>query len=175
MKNKTNFKWVFIVTILAFIISIVMTFFSKLVFEYVGLLIAIIITLLFIFLGIIFDIIGVAVITGDEVVFHSMSSRKVKGGKVGVKLLKNTEKVSSICDVIGDVCGIISGTSGVVIVTLIIKLTDANELLTSLIVTGIISAFTIGGKALGKGIAINKSKEIVTVVSKILSIFQIKK
>lgn len=176
MKNKTNFKWVFIVTILAFIISIVMTFFSKLVFENVGLLIAILITLLFIFLGIIFDIIGVAVTTGDEVVFHSMSSRKVKGGKVGVKLLKNTEKVSSICcDVIGDVCGIISGTSGVVIVTLIIKLTDANELLTSLIVTGIISAFTIGGKALGKGIAINKSKEIVTVVSKILSIFQIKK
>jgi hypothetical protein len=95
---------------------------------------------------------------------------------MGKKLLKNTEKVSSVCcDVIGDVCGIISGTSGVVIVALIIKLTDINELLVSLIVTGIISAFTIGGKALGKGIAINKSKEIVTIVSKILSIFEFKR
>ncbi|MBQ2873102.1 MAG: hypothetical protein IJE89_03785 [Bacilli bacterium] len=173
MKNKTDFKWVFIVTILAFIISIVMTLFSTMVLENVGLLIAILITFLFILLGIIFDIVGVAVTSGDEVAFHSMSARKIRGGKVGVKLLKNTDKVSSVCcDVVGDVCGIISGTSGVVIVSLIIKLTDINELLVSLIVTGLISALTIGGKALGKGFAINRSKEIVTVVSKILSIFE---
>ena len=176
MKNKTDFKWVFIVTILAFSISIVMTLFSTIVLENVGLTIAVLITLLFIFLGIIFDIIGVAVTSGDEVAFHSMSSRKVKGGKIGVKLLKNTEKVSSVCcDVIGDVCGIISGTSGVFIVALIIKETKFNELLVSLIVTGIISALTIGGKALGKGFAINRSKEILTIVSRTLSIFQKKK
>jgi len=176
MKNKTDFKWVFVVTLLAFIISIVMTLFSTMTLENVSLLIAILITFLFILLGIVFDIIGVAVTSGDEVVFHSMSARKVKGGKIGVKLLKNNEKVSSICcDVVGDVCGIVSGTSGVVIVSLIIKLTDINELLVSLIVTGLISALTIGGKALGKGFAINKSKEIVTIVSKILSVFNQKK
>ena len=176
MKNKTDFKWVLIVTILAFIISIVMTLFATVTLENVSLVIAILITFLFIILGIIFDIIGVAVTSGDEVAFHSMSSRKVKGGKIGVKLLKNTEKVSSICcDVIGDVCGIVSGTSGVVIVSLIIGLTDTNELLISLLVTGLISALTIGGKALGKGLAINKSKEIVTIVSKVLTIFQFKK
>ena len=176
MKNKTDFKWVFIVTILAFVISIVMSLFSTMTLKNVSLLIAILITFLFILLGIIFDIIGMAVATGDEVVFHSMSSRKVKGGKIGVKLLKNTDKVSSVCcDVVGDVCGIVSGTSGVVIVSLIIKLTDINELLVSLLVTGLISALTIGGKALGKGFAINKSKEIVTVVSKILSVFRLKK
>jgi len=176
MKNKTDFKWVFIVTILAFVISILMTLFSKITLQNVSLVIAILITLLFILLGIVFDIIGVAVTSGDEVAFHSMSARKVKGGKIGVKLLKNTEKVSSICcDVVGDVCGIISGTSGVVIVALIIKLTDVNELLVSLLVTGIISALTIGGKALGKGLAINKSKEIVTMVSKMLSMLNFKK
>lgn len=176
MKNKTDFKWVFIVTILAFIISIIMTLFSTITLENVSLVIAILITFLFILLGIIFDIVGVAVTSGDEVAFHSMSSRKVKGGKIGVKLLKNTDKVSSVCcDVIGDVCGIVSGTSGVAIVSLIIKLTDINELFVSLLVTGLISALTIGGKALGKGLAINKSKEIVTVVSKVLSFFEMKK
>jgi len=176
MKNKTDFKWVFIVTILAFIISILMTLVSTIALESVGLLVAILITFFFILLGIIFDIVGVAVTSGDEVAFHSMSARKVKGGKIGVKLLKNTEKVSSICcDVVGDVCGIVSGTSGVVIVSLIIKLTDINELLVSLLVTGLISALTIGGKAVGKGLAINKSKEIVTIVSKILSVFKFKK
>ena len=176
MKKKTDFKWVFIVTILAFVISIVMTLFSTVTLENVNLLVAILITFLFILLGIVFDIVGVAVTSGDEVAFHSMSSTKVKGGKIGVKLLKNTEKVSSVCcDVVGDVCGIVSGTSGVVIVSLIIKLTDINELMVSLLVTGLISALTIGGKALGKGFAINKSKEIVTIVSKILSVFEFKK
>lgn len=172
MKNKTDFKWILVVTILAFVISVIMTFFSTITLENVNLLVAILITFLFIILGIVFDIIGVAVTSGDEVAFHSMSARKVKGGKIGVKLMKNTDKVASICcDVVGDVCGIISGTSGVVIVSLIIKLTDVNELLVSLLVTGLISALTIGGKALGKGFAVNKSKDIVTVVSKILAIF----
>ena len=176
MKNKNNLKWIITVTILAFIISTMMNLFANLTLEGVSLLVAITITLIFIFIGIIFDIIGVAVTSGDEVAFHSMSARKVRGGKIGVKLIKNTEKVSSICcDVIGDVCGIISGTSGVAIVAIIIKTTDANELLVTLLVTGIISALTIGGKAIGKGISINKSKEIVTMVSKILSIFQKKK
>lgn len=176
MKNKTDFKWVFIVTILAFVISVLMTLFSTITLENVSLLVAILITFLFILLGIIFDIIGIAVTSGDEVAFHSMSARKVKGGKIGVKLLKNTSKVSSICcDVVGDVCGIVSGTSGVVIVSLIIKLTNINELVVSLLVTGLISALTIGGKALGKGFAINRSKEIVTVVSKILAVFHFKR
>lgn len=173
MKNKIDFKWILIVTILAFVISIVMTLFSTITLENVSLFVAILITFLFILLGIVFDIIGVAVTSGDEVAFHSMSSRKVKGGKIGVKLMKNTSKVSSVCcDVIGDVCGIVSGTSGVVIVSLIIKLTNFNELLISLLVTGVISALTIGGKALGKGFAVNKSKEIVTIVSRMLSFFQ---
>ena len=176
MKTKTNVKWIIIVTILAFVISILMTLVSKLALQNVPLIVAILITLFFILLGIGTDIIGVAVTSGDEVAFHSMSARKVKGGKIGVKLLKNTDKVSSVCcDVIGDVCGIVSGTSGVVIVALIIKSFDCNELLVSLIVTGIISALTIGGKAIGKGVAINKSKKIVTIVSKTLSIFQLKK
>jgi hypothetical protein len=60
-------------------------------------------------------------------------------------------------------------------VSLIIKLTDINELLISLLVTGLISALTIGGKALGKGLAISKSKEIITIVSKILSLFKLKR
>ncbi len=175
MKKKTDIKWILIVTILAFTISILMTLFSTITLKNVSLLIAILITFIFILLGIVFDIIGVAVTSGDPVAFHSMSARKVKGGKVGVKLLKNTDKVSSICcDVVGDVCGIISGTSGVAIVSLITSSTDTNELLVSLLVTGLISAFTIGGKALGKGFAINKSKEIVTFVSTILTIFEFK-
>jgi len=123
-------------------------------------------------LGIIFDIIGVAVTSGDEVVFHSMSAKKVRGGRIGSKMIKNAHKVSSICcDVVGDICGIISGSAGVTIITIIDNLTNWNTLIISLIVTALISSLTIGGKAIGKNIALKRSTEVITIVSKILSIF----
>ena len=170
--KKSNNSWIIIVTLLAFILSLIMSFIASTILKNVTLTISILVTFLFILLGIIFDIIGVAVTCGDEVVFHSMSARRIRGGKIGVKLIKNASKVSSICcDVIGDICGIISGSAGVTIVALIIKHTNINSLLVSLIVTALISSLTIGGKAIGKNVAINKSTEVVTIVSKTLSIF----
>ena len=169
---KSNYRWALIVTILAFCISLVMSLISTIVLENVTLVISILVTFLFILLGIIFDIIGVAVTSGDEVAFHSMSARKIKGGKIGVKLMKNASKVSSFCcDVVGDICGIISGSAGVTIVALLIKITDMNELVISLLVTSLISALTIGGKAIGKNFAMVKSTQVVTVVAKVLSVF----
>ena len=170
--KKSKFSWIIIVTLLAFVLSLLMSFMAGIILKNVTLIISIVVTFLFILLGIIFDIIGVAVTSGDEVAFHSMSARRVRGGKIGVKLIKNASKVSSICcDVVGDICGIISGSAGVTIVALIIKITNINELLISLLVTALISSLTIGGKAIGKNIAINKSTEVVTIVAKILSIF----
>ena len=169
---KSNYKWVLIVTLLAFSLSLVMSLVVTSLLANVTLLVSILVTFLFIILGIIFDIIGVAATSGDEVAFHSMSARRIRGGRVGVKLVRNASKVSSICcDVVGDICGIISGTAGVTIVTLINKMTNWNILLISLVVTSLISSLTIGGKALGKNLAISKSKEVITIVANILSIF----
>ena len=169
---KSNNKWILVVTLLAFGLSLIMSFVAGIILKNVTLIVSILVTFLFVLLGIIFDIIGVAVTSGDEVAFHSMSARRVRGGKVGVMLVKNASKVSSICcDVVGDICGIISGSAGVTIVALIIRMTNINELLVSLIVTALISALTIGGKAMGKSIAINKSTEVITIVATILSLF----
>ena len=170
--KKSNYRWIIIVTLLAFILSLIMSFIAGIILRNVTLIIAILVTFLFVLLGIVFDIIGVAVTSGDEVVFHSMSARRVRGGKEGVKLIRNASQVSSICcDVIGDICGIISGSAGVTIVALLIKMTNINELLPSLIVTALIASLTIGGKAIGKNVAINRSTEVITIVAKTLSIF----
>ena len=146
------------------------------ILDNVTLLVSILITFLFILLGIIFDIIGVAVTSASDVPFHSMSARRVRGGREGAMLIRNASRVASICcDVVGDICGIISGASGVTIVALIVNDIKVNPLIVSLIVTSLISSFTIGGKALGKNVAINKSTEVVTIVAKILTIFKGKK
>ena len=171
-KEKVDWKWIVTILFVSFFISLALSFISQMTIPKLPLAIGIIITLLFILLGILFDIIGVSVTTADEAVFNSMSSRKVKGASVAVKFKKNADKVSSFCcDVIGDVCGIISGASGTTIALILINSCHFNEILTTLIVAAVIASLTIGGKAIGKSFAINKSSIILYEFAKFVSTF----
>ena len=172
-KNLVDYVWITKIIIIAFIISVTFSFISEMAIPNVSIVFGILIALIFILIGVMFDMVGVAVTAADESVFHSMASRNVKGAKIAVKLKKNADKVSSFCnDVVGDICGIISGSTGTVISLKIIEKLNANNILVTLIVVGIISAITIGGKAMVKGIAINKSNDILYKFARILSIFK---
>lgn len=176
MKNKKRNTWPIIITILAFFISLLFSFISESIMPSVPILIGIIILITFILIGIIFDMIGVAVTSSNEEPLHAMSSKKIKGAKKAVSFKKNADKVSSFCnDVIGDICGIISGSAGVAVATSLANTYNLNIFYTSLIVTAIIAALTIGGKAFCKKIAINNNHKIVYLTAKILSKFEKKK
>lgn len=170
-KKKNNYKWVIIVTVVAFVLSILFSTIADIIMKNVTIIFSIIILFVFILLGVLFDVIGVAVTAADEKPFHSMSTRKMKVGIVAVKLKKNAEKVSSMCnDVIGDVCGILSGSAGAMIAAnLSSKITTFIPI--TLIITGIVAALTIGGKAFCKGVAISKSNIILYRVSSFIGIF----
>lgn len=171
-KNNIDINWIIKIIISSFIISIIFTLISETIIPSVGIVMGIVLTLIFILIGVIFDMIGIAVATADEAQFHSMSSKRVKGAKMALKLKRNADKVSSFCnDVVGDICGIVSGSTGAVIAIKIIDIYNFNGLIVTLIVMGIISALTIGGKALEKGIAMKKSNKILYKFAKILSIF----
>ena len=171
-KEKVNVKWIITVVIASFVISFCLSFIANSTIPNLSLILGIIVTLIFILIGILFDIIGVAVTTADEAIFHSMNSRKVKGAKVAVMFKKNADKVSSFCcDVIGDICGVISGAAGTTIAAILITKYGFNVLLVGLLVTAIISSLTIGGKAIGKSFAINKSDIILYEFAKFVSNF----
>ena len=169
MKSKQNIKWILLITSFTFVISMIFSYLSETILKKSNIVIELLVLLTVILIGIIFDMIGVAVTTCAEYPFHAMASRKIKGAKTAIKLIKNKDKVSSFCnDVIGDICGIVSGTAGVIIATSIAK----DSIICSLLVTATISSLTIGGKALGKKVAVNKSESITKIVSKILSIME---
>lgn len=171
-KEHIDKKWIATVVIVAFLTSFTLSFISEMTIPNLSLWLGILVTLFFIFLGIFFDIIGVSVTTADEAVFHSMSSRKVKGANVAVKFKKNADKVSSFCcDVIGDVCGIISGAAGTTIAAILVSQFKFNTLFTSITVAAIIASITIGGKAIGKSFAINKSNIVLYEFAKFISNF----
>ena len=171
-KNNVGYSWIFKITFLAFIISISFTFISETAIPNVNLIFGIILVSIFVALGIIFDMVGVSVTASDESKFHSMAAQKVKGAKMAVKLKKNADKVSSFCnDVVGDISGIVSGSTGAVIAIRMSQTFNINPLLVTLITMAIISTITITGKAIGKGIALNKSNHILFRFARIISIF----
>ena len=171
-KKNSDSKWILLITVVSFVISFLLSLVSELIIPKANIFISVFLVLFFIFLGVIFDIIGVSITTADEKIFHSMASQKVKGSKLAIKLINKRDKASSFCnDVIGDICGVISGSCGLSIALKMANILAVDSFYLILISTGIISALTIGGKAIGKGFAVNKSNDILFEISKILSIF----
>lgn len=168
--KKENNRWVLFITTLTFFLSSSLSIVSSVLLEDVSLFFSILIVFIIVFIGIVFDIIGIAVTAADESPFHAMASRKFYGAKQAIKLIRNANKVSSVCnDVVGDICGVISGTSSAFIV---VKITQSGSGVVSTVVglcfTGFVASITIGGKAIGKTIAISNSNYIVYKVGVIL-------
>lgn len=116
--------------------------------------------------------IGISVTVANLSTFNSMATKRVRGAKLASRLIKNSEKTSSFCnDVIGDICGIMSGSTAVAISNVIAKHLSISVFPVTLIVTALVASLTIGGKALGKSVAINNSTRILYHFTKILSIF----
>ena len=167
--RRKNTQWVVTIFVMTILISGTISLVSDEVMANSSVVVAFCILLAIIFLGILFDIIGMAVATADEKPFHSMAARKVPGAQESIRLLRNAERVSSICnDVVGDICGIVSGTTSAVIVAALLRDFSTTSILISIGVTALISGFTIGGKALGKTVAIKDCTAVVYRVARIM-------
>lgn len=132
--------------------------------------VAFLILLAIVLVGIVFDVIGVAVTSADEKPFHSMAARKVPGAREAISLLRSAERVSSICnDVVGDICGVVSGSASATIAALILTHVDTPwPRAVGLAMSALVAGLTVGGKAIGKTIAVNSCTRIVHLVGRIL-------
>ena len=146
-RNKT-IKWVVTVFFVTIFISGLISLVSDEVMENSSLLVAFLILLVIIFLGIIFDIVGMAVASASEKPFHSMAAKKVPGAQEAIRLLRNAERVSSICnDVVGDICGVVSGSASATIAALILVDMDLGwPRGISLAMSALAAGLTVGGQ-----------------------------
>ena len=173
-KNKKSWVWPLIVLILAISISLSFSILSELVLDGSAIIIAIIVIFVFITLAIITDMIGLAIASANVEDFNAMAARKVKGSKQAISLIKNADKVSSVLnDVIGDVCGILSGAAGASIVAKI-AIDNAGNFMAILIpslIAAVIAGLTIFGKAIFKKVAIRHSNLISLTFAKFINFF----
>lgn len=168
-RNKT-IRWVITIFFVTILVSGTISFVSDIIMETSTILVAFLILMVIVLVGIIFDIIGVAVTSADEKPFHSMAARKVKGAQEAIALLRSAERVSSICnDVVGDICGVVSGSaSATIAVQVLDKIEFSSLTVVSLLMSALVAGLTVGGKAIGKTFAINSCTQIVTLVSKVV-------
>lgn len=175
-KTARSSHWVLRVFLLSMSISAVMSLFSSAALESTGIVVAVAVLLAFVLLGIVFDIIGFSVTAADPKPFHSMASHRTKGAKQALWLLKNADRVANFCnDVVGDICGIVSGTTAAVIVVQLQEAINYENILFSIVITALISGMTIGGKAAGKEFAMKKCTRIVYTTAKVMLFFGIGK
>lgn len=172
-RNKT-IRWVLTIFFVTILVSGTISLVSDLIMEASTMTVAFIILLVIVMLGILFDIIGVAVTSADEKPFHSMAARKVPGAQEAIRLLRNAERVSSICnDVVGDICGVVSGSASATIAAQVISAAEFSwPQMISLLMSALVAGLTVGGKAIGKTFAIGSCTKIVHTAGRFIWAFR---
>ena len=172
-QQKKTRRWVITIFLATIAISAAISLASDFVMGKSSMGVAFLILLMIVFIGILFDIVGMAVATADEKPFHAMASRKVRGAKECIMLLRNAERVSSICnDVVGDICGVVSGSASATIAAQVLanfELSFAS--IVPLVLSSLVAALTVGGKAVGKGIAVKGCTDIVYHAGQVIYLF----
>ncbi len=172
-KNK-SIRWVITIFIVTMLVSGGISFASNELMAISHIAVAFVILMVIILIGIFFDIVGVAVTSADEKPFHSMAARKVPGAQEAIMLLRNAERVSSICnDVIGDICGVVSGSASASIAAQVIAGFSGNsDEIIMLLMSALVAGLTVGGKAMGKSFAIGSCTKIVSFVGRVIWVFR---
>ncbi|MCL2747803.1 MAG: hypothetical protein FWE59_04010 [Oscillospiraceae bacterium] len=172
MISRDSLRWAVIIVAWTFSLSMVLSFASGQALEGVGYVPAALILLTIILLGIVADLIGLAVATASEKPFHSMSSRRVHGATQALWLLRHAEKVASVCnDMVGDITGIITGALSAVIASRVASDLSVSFIAAQLVAASLAASLTVGGKALGKSIALRHNTQIVFRLGRIMHVF----
>ncbi|MBH0229823.1 hypothetical protein LCL89_01945 [Halobacillus yeomjeoni] len=174
-KLKKSLKFSLSIAVITFVLAAIFSIISSSVLSEVIWIFGLIIVFIIVFTGVIFDMLGIAATAAEETPFHAMASEKVTGAKEAITIVRNADRFASFCnDVIGDISGIVSGTASAVVVLQLTQVMGYGEgssiqIAISVVLTSIVAALTVGGKALGKFFAIHSSTKIIFFAARVIS------
>ena len=177
---KRSIKFSVTIAVITFVLAAIFSVISSSILSKVAWMIGIIVVLIIVLIGVLFDMVGIASTSANEAPFHAMAAEKVPGAKEAVTIIRNADKFASFCnDVIGDISGIVSGTATTLVVLQVTNLLGESsgstlEIILSVLLTSTVAALTVGGKALGKYVAINSSTKIIHFAGRVISVMETK-
>ncbi|MGP4042310.1 hypothetical protein ACTWP4_20720 [Gracilibacillus sp. D59] len=175
---QKSIKFSLSIAVITFVLAAIFSVVSSSILNGVMSIIGLVIVFIIVFIGVFFDMLGIAATAADEVPFHAMAAEKVSGSKQAIQIVRNADRFASFCnDVIGDISGIISGTASAIVILQVSNGFGYGEgttfhLSINVILTSLVAALTVGGKALGKFFAIHSSTNIIFIVGKIIAFLE---
>lgn len=172
--SKRKYLWAFRMFFIAICMSLFFGFISQTMLSRMGVIVASIGIALFIFISVVFDMLGIAVASADIETFRLWEREKKAGAEIGVKLCENSEKVCSFCaDVVGDICSTLCGAGGAcIVVALTTNITNPSMImLISISTSAVIAGITIFFKAIMKEQALKNSNKIILKLGRFLDKF----
>ncbi|GGF08357.1 hypothetical protein GCM10010954_03540 [Halobacillus andaensis] len=174
-KFRKSLKFSISIAVITFVLAAIFSIISSSVLTEVVWGIGLIIVLLIVFTGVVFDMLGIAATAASEPPFHAMAAEKIPGAKEAIIIVRNADRFASFCnDVIGDISGIVSGTATAVVVIQLANVfghSDGStvQITLSVVLTSIVAALTVGGKAVGKFLAIHSSTKIIFMTARVIA------
>ena len=166
-KNKKLKKyawliWGISVFFLSFALTVVFSFLTEVAVKDSEAFVCVLVLFILLILNITCDVLANAIMSCSPEAYHAMASKKIKGAKRAVTFCRNASKLSSIfADVIGDICGIVSGAAGAALVVHMASAGITGTRIASILISAVIGAVTLGGKALFKHFAVTFNRQIV--------------
>lgn len=179
-KLRRSIKFSFTIAVITFVLAAIFSVISSSIMSGVSWVIGLLIVFIIVLIGVLFDILGIAATAAKEAPLHAMASERVDGAREAVLLVRNADKFASFCnDVIGDISGIVSGTTSAVVVIQLARIFDAPDnsstfIIISVILTSFVAAVTVGGKAVGKFFAIHSSTQVIMLAGKVIRFIETK-
>ena len=178
-KLAKSIKFSITIAVITFVLAAIFSTASSTLLGNTSWYIGLVIVLIIVLIGIVLDMLGIAATAANEAPLHAMAAEKVIGAKEAVQLNKHADKFASFCnDVIGDISGIVSGSALTIVIIEFVNMFQSNstklELVLNVILTSIVAALTVGGKAVGKYFAINQSEHILLLTGKVVYFIETK-
>lgn len=160
--------------LIGFIASAAVTLLSEAASRVLNMGAAAIVLVSIIAVGVLFDIVGIAVASADPVPFNAMAAKRVPGARQALRLVRNAGRVTAICnDVVGDIAGIVSGAAGAAIAIRVYTLhPSVPAVWASVGVVSLTAALAIGGKAWGKAYGIHSATAVTLRAGRALKWFE---
>jgi hypothetical protein len=177
-KWKDAINWSLAIAVITLVLAAIFSIISTLLLSGVTWAVGMVIVLIIVFIGIFFDMVGIAATAADEIPFHAMAAERVNGSKQSILIVRNADRFASFCnDVIGDISGIISGTaSAIVVIQFTLSMNHREDSMfhyvVAVVFTSVVAALTVGGKAFGKSMAIRYSTPILFQVGRLFYILE---
>jgi hypothetical protein len=162
---RKSMRWAITVSLISAFIACILSVSSQTVLRGMSWGGGMMVLLMIVAIGIGFDMLGIAAAAASEKPLHAMAAQKIPGAKEAIGIVRRADQFSNFCnDVVGDISGVISGAVAVAVVASFVisfpewKLSSG---VVDIVLVSLISALTVGGKALGKTLSIHYSNQII--------------